>query len=173
LNAARSGHARDLAIELELQLRKHRADGGQVARGRHGERACDRCLHRAPSAAVDAAPAGGEPQERASRVAWIGDPADQPAIGQPLQHARERAGVEVEETGQRSRRDPREAADHPYGKTLRPGDAQTCLHPLRGGLERVVEGPEQPYEFQDASQPARDHAGLEARKHAEVVVGHQ
>jgi hypothetical protein len=48
-----------------------------------------------------------------------------------------------------SRRDARRFGGHAQYQALRSGDAQTRQHPLRGGLQAVLNAPQEPHEIED------------------------
>ncbi len=67
----------------------------------------------------------------------------QPRPHQPFEHARERARVKLQVTGQIPGAERTLLAQHPHREALRPGHAQLLLHALGAGAQAVVEPPHQ------------------------------
>ena len=123
-------------------------------------------LDGARSRRVGAASLRRELEERAPRVRGVGAPDHEPALLEPLQHAGERARVDVQELGHLAGGDAGEASDHPDDEALRARDAEPRLHPLGRGLQRVIERPERPQEVED--RPELSHASAISHRIAAI-----
>ncbi len=137
--------------------------GGAIARGDAVKGLSDGSLDRSVRRGVDPRAAGGEPQHRAPSIARIVDPAEEPLRDQPLQHARERAGMHVQDGGEVSCRHTRKETDDAEHEPLRPGDPHLAGHTLRGGLESMHHGPEQLHELQHGRQVGERISGVGGR----------
>ena len=146
-----------LAEPLELggeRLGEPPASRVPSARGQAPERAADRRLDGAGAERRRArAPRRSARAGRGARRSGSGAADDEAAPLEPLQDAGERARVEVEDLRTTSPGgDAGEAPDDAHDEPLRRGDAERRLHPLRGGLERVVERPERPHEVEHGAE---------------------
>jgi hypothetical protein len=65
-----------------------------------------------------------------------------------LDDARDGARVEQHDARQLARGDTRKPAHDPEHEPLGPSDPESGFHPLRGTLETVFDGPQQPKEIQ-------------------------
>jgi hypothetical protein len=91
-------------------------------------------------------------QHGAATVARIVHTLQQALRDEPLQHAGQRAWVQVHGGRQVSRGDPGEEPDDAQHEPLRTRDANLGGHALGSPLEAVDDGPEQLHELEDVGQ---------------------
>ena len=108
---------------------------------------------------IDARAAAGQPELGAAAIGFCGGPLDEALFDQALEHAREGAGMHVENVSQFARRQTREQADDAQHQSLRAGHAQLLIHALRRAIERVCDTPEQTHELQYFGERLRGSRG--------------
>jgi hypothetical protein len=116
------------------------------------ERLGDRRFHSTAPGSVHMCTTRRELKDCAPAITWIINASQQSLRHQTLQHARQRAWVQVKDGRQISGGDPREEPDDAQRQSLWPGHTDLANHPLRRLLEAVHNGPQQLHEVKDVRQ---------------------
>lgn len=123
-----------------------------IGRLRTAQGSADRSLDGAPRNPRERLSARSEAQPHTPAVLGI-PPAHQEAPAhKSLDDARDGARVEQHDARQFPRGDSRKPAHDPEHEPLGPRDPESGFHPLRGTLETVFDGPQQPKEIQGRIQ---------------------
>ena len=133
------------------------------------ERACHRGFHRAVGGPHEPSRALYHTKADTAGVDRIAFAYEQFLLDQALNHARNRARVEPQDVRKLARANAGILADEFENEPLRSGNSDGGAHPLRGGLQSVLDGPQETHEIEHGVERLVEAPGAQRFRHRDMI----